>query len=117
MLLCAQVRREGWLYRASTILDGVVNARYAAVYPHALVTFRQAAMAATNFTSSTGCSMATVTCQCGARSHVVAWHAAGSQISSRPWMPHCLLCGPETSATPTENSACNSAMPIALTTA
>mmetsp|Transcript_385 Transcript_385/g.1136 ORF Transcript_385/g.1136 Transcript_385/m.1136 type:complete len:996 (+) Transcript_385:518-3505(+) len=36
----ADVKREGWLYRESTILDGVVNPRYSAVYAQALVTFR-----------------------------------------------------------------------------
>lgn len=36
----AEVRREGWVFRESTYLDGVVNQRYGAIYPHALVTFR-----------------------------------------------------------------------------
>ncbi len=38
----ADVRRQGWVYRESTYLDGVVNQRYGAIYPHALVTFRWA---------------------------------------------------------------------------
>lgn len=36
----AEVRHEGLVYRESTYLDGVVNQRYGAIYPHALVTFR-----------------------------------------------------------------------------
>ena len=36
----ADVKREGWLYRESTVLAGVVNQRYSAVYAQALVTFR-----------------------------------------------------------------------------
>lgn len=50
MALCAvaDVKREGWLYRESTILDGWVNPRYSAVYAQALVTFRSPpALAAT----------------------------------------------------------------------
>lgn len=40
----AEVRREGWVYRESTYLDSVVNQRYGAIYPHALVTFRSASV-------------------------------------------------------------------------
>lgn len=36
----ADVKREGWLFRESTVLAGVVNQRYSAVYAQALVTFR-----------------------------------------------------------------------------
>ena len=35
-----EVRREGWLYRESGYVNGLVNPRYGAIYPHALVTFR-----------------------------------------------------------------------------
>lgn len=40
----AEVRLEGWVYRESTYLDSVVNQRYGAIYPHALVTFRSAVL-------------------------------------------------------------------------
>ena len=36
----AEVRKEGWLYRESGYVSGLVNPRYGAIYPHALVTFR-----------------------------------------------------------------------------
>ncbi len=36
----AEVRKEGWLYRESGYVNGLVNPRYGAIYPHALVTFR-----------------------------------------------------------------------------
>ena len=36
----AEVRKEGWIYRESSYIDWIVNPRYGAIYPHALVTFR-----------------------------------------------------------------------------
>ena len=36
-----EVRKEGWLYRESGYVNGLVNPRYGAIYPHALVTFRR----------------------------------------------------------------------------
>lgn len=40
MVAVADVKQEGWLYRESTVLDGVVNARFAVVLPHSVVSFR-----------------------------------------------------------------------------
>lgn len=36
----AEVRKAGWVYRESSYIDWIVNPRYGAIYPHALVTFR-----------------------------------------------------------------------------
>lgn len=36
----AAVRKEGWVFRESGYIDGIVNPRYGAIYPHAVVTFR-----------------------------------------------------------------------------
>jgi hypothetical protein len=48
----AEIRREGWVYRESTYLDSVVNQRYGAIYPHALVTFRWGICAAVLLTEA-----------------------------------------------------------------
>ena len=40
-----EVRKEGWLYRESGYVNGLVNPRYGAIYPHALVTFRRVSAA------------------------------------------------------------------------
>ena len=44
-----EVRKEGWLYRESGYVGGLVNPRYGAIYPHALVTFRRVAAAPHSF--------------------------------------------------------------------
>ncbi len=44
-----EVRKEGWLYRESGYVGGLVNPRYGAIYPHALVTFRCVAVSANSF--------------------------------------------------------------------
>ena len=61
----AQIRREGWVYRESTYLDSVVNQRYGAIYPHALVTFRsgiRAALLASRLESLLHCLMFPTAC-------------------------------------------------------